>query len=516
MNFLDKISSSQAASRVNIVAADKTRPWLNLLIWHLGVPFVFIIVVFFFFPYSATFEFSTDEGINLMKALLVDHGYSLYADIWSDQPPLFTYMLVLVFRFFGLKVGAARFFVLLLSALLMWATFQFTRLAWGKYHALAGAVVLFLLPKYMLLSVAVMVGLPSIAFASLSLLALGLWHTQRKTMWIILSATALGLSVLTKLFTGFLAPIFVVGLLIAEFAHGHENRNWRTILTPAILWGVVFTIITLSAGLALVGPSNIPQLLEPHITATHVADFQENEILTLHWHLRQAKTFLFLALVGTVLMVRSKRWLYLYPLAWMVSAYLLLSQHTPVWDHQQLLVTIPAAMLGGVAFYEGSKFALQYIRSYERSWAGILRAAAFIGAFFLIFNFRVTEPINLLRLQPSITNSDFEMGPLVEKFYTKMLKFAPETNWVVTDSPMYAFRARLPVPPNLAVFSLKRVQTGNLTEAQVLDTIREYNPEQVLLGRFEFPMIEKSLGEGYRLVHVDDYTRLYIRRDLGG
>jgi 4-amino-4-deoxy-L-arabinose transferase-like glycosyltransferase len=516
MNLLDKISSSQATATVPVAAADKTRPWLNLLIWHLGVPFVFVVVVFFFFPYSATFEFSTDEGINLMKAMLVDHGYSLYADIWSDQPPLFTYLLVLVFRIFGLKVGAARFFVLLLSALLMWASFQFTRLVWGKYQALAGAVVLFLLPKYMLLSAAVMVGLPSIVFATLSLLALGLWHMQRKPMWMLLSATALGLSVLTKLFTGFLAPIFVLGLLANGLYRSQKRKNWREILTPPVLWGVVFTVVTLGLGLALVGPGNIPQLLEPHITATQVADFQKNELLTLHWHLRQAKTFLFLALVGTVLTVRSKRWLYLYPLAWMVAAYLLLFQHTPVWEHQQLLVTIPAAMLGGIAFYEGSKFALQYIRSYKRSWTGLLRAAAFVGAFFLIFSFRIAEPINLLTLTPSITNSEFEMGPLEEKFYTKMLKFAPETKWVVTDLTMYAFRARLPVPPNLAVFSLKRVQTGNLTEAQVLDTIREYNPEQVLLGRFEFPVVEKSLGERYRLVHVDDYTRLYIRKDLGG
>ncbi len=108
------------------------------------------------------------------------------------------------------------------------------------------------------------------------------------------------------------------------------------------------------------------------------------------------------------------------------------------------------------------------------------------------------------------------MGPLVEKFFIKMLKFAPETNWVVTDLPMYPFRARLPVPPNLAVFSLKRVETGNLTEEQVLDTIREYNPEQVLLGRFQFPVIEIYLRRGYRLVYFKDDMKLYVRNDLGG
>jgi hypothetical protein len=118
--------------------------------------------------------------------------------------------------------------------------------------------------------------------------------------------------------------------------------------------------------------------------------------------------------------------------------------------------------------------------------------------------------------QPSLTNSEFELGPLTEKFFVKMLKFAPQTNWVVTDLPMYAFRARLPVPPDLAVFSSKRITTGNLTEGQIMQTILKYQPEQILLGRFTYPNIDKYLRENYRLVHSKDEMKLYIRRDLGG
>jgi hypothetical protein len=97
-----------------------------------------------------------------------------------------------------------------------------------------------------------------------------------------------------------------------------------------------------------------------------------------------------------------------------------------------------------------------------------------------------------------------------------MLKFAPQTNWVVTDLPMYAFRARLPVPPDLAVFSSKRITTGNLTEGQIMQTILKYQPEQILFGRFTYPNIEIYLRENYRLVHSKDEMKLYVRRDLGG
>ena len=517
MHVLRENFFSRVDSITHPLTQKKFGSWRNILLWHLAVPLAFLIIVFFFFPYSEQFEFSTDEGINLMKAMLVKMGYPLYSQIWSDQPPLFTYMLVLVFNILGLKVGAGRFLVLLLSSGLIWAAFQFMRLVWGNGYALAAALLLFLLPKYMILSVAVMVGLPALTFAMVSMLALALWHKQRKPIWLILSALTLGISVLVKLFTGFLAPIFVLGLVINEYTRMRSFKSWRKIFGPAFLWGVIFTGFTVALGLALVGPGNVSQLIEPHLAATAVPDFRNSEILTINWHLRQALSILFLALVGTTITFRSKKWLTLYPLAWMVTAYLLLATHTPVWEHQQLLVTIPAAMLGAMAVYEGAQLAYQMVKSYYTSGKrSLLRTVAFLGLFVLLFTFRTQEPISLLRPTPSLTNSNFELGPLIEKFFTKMTKFAPETHWVVTDLPMYAFRARLPVPPNLAVFSQKRVETGNLTEEQLLETIKEWNPEQVLLGRFQFPRVEAYLRQDYRIVHATANIKLYIRRDLGG
>ena len=95
-----------------------------------------------------------------------------------------------------------------------------------------------------------------------------------------------------------------------------------------------------------------------------------------------------------------------------------------------------------------------------------------------------------------------------------MTQYAPETQWVVTDRPMYAFRAGLLVPPNLAAISRKRLTTGALTEQQVLDTIRERRPEQVLLTRFKWPSITKYLKEHYRVLYSQDGRTLYLRSDL--
>ena len=76
-------------------------------------------------------------------------------------------------------------------------------MVWGYQHALVGTLILILLPTYLGLSVSVMIGLPAIAFAVLSLLALTAWHQYRKYLWLILSALALCLSVFTKIFPAF-------------------------------------------------------------------------------------------------------------------------------------------------------------------------------------------------------------------------------------------------------------------------------------------------------------------------
>ena len=105
------------------------------------------------------------------------------------------------------------------------------------------------------------------------------------------------------------------------------------------------------------------------------------------------------------------------------------------------------------------------------------------------------------------TSTEYRLLKLIDKY-------APRTQWLVTDMPMYAFRTRLAVPPELGAFTSKRVYTGNLTEAELLEAIETYQPEQVLFGRFEFPGLQSYLDEHYQLVQAHDQTHLYIRKDL--
>ena len=98
-------------------------------IWSTGilVPFAYLLLLFWRAPHLDPHDWDYDEGINLMKALLVERGYHLFSEIWSDQPPLLTVTLAGLFRATGSSVAAARVLVMVLSALLLWAFYLCVR-----------------------------------------------------------------------------------------------------------------------------------------------------------------------------------------------------------------------------------------------------------------------------------------------------------------------------------------------------------------------------------------------------
>ncbi len=456
------------------------------------------------FPFRKRFEFDYDEGINAMKSLLLGQGFSLYSEVWSDQPPLFTYLLTGWFRIFGFDINAGRVLVLVLSTILLATAIVVLQRLWGPWHALAGALIIVLLPYYDILSVSVMIGLPAITLAMLSLLCIIFWHKQRKSLWLWLGAIALSLSVLTKLFTVFLAPIFIAGIILGEYTAKDGLFNWWKVLRPALVWGLVFSLLTLGLGLTLVGPTNAPQLLDVHLAARVTQTYAHYvDVYTITQYLQASWSILLIALIGSIFAVLEKNWLSLYLVAWAVTGFALLSVQKPVWYHHQLLVTIPSAMLAGIAIGEVIHLIPGIINNSDFfCLRGLLAAIAITGFVFVLQNHfphtynNFTLPAHKIEpIAPSLNRE--------EPFLDELSQYAGKTRWIVTDMPMYAFRTGLLVPPPLAVFTGKRVATGALSEDEIIEIVKEYRPEQVFIGRFKFPDLEQFL--------TDDYLQNYFR-----
>jgi len=142
-----------------------------------------------------------------------------------------------------------------------------------------------------------------------------------------------------------------------------------------------------------------------------------------------------------------------------------------------------------------------------------------LGCLVVLASFLPRDFITLLSPQPSLNTSDLQIGYRKEQLFSRIIELAPQTEWMVTDSPMFAFRARLKVPPFLAVFSGKRLATGELTPEEVLEQIALYKPEQVLFARFataEFiQVVDAALAGDYLLdFEKEGEFYLYVRQDI--
>jgi 4-amino-4-deoxy-L-arabinose transferase-like glycosyltransferase len=495
-------------------STNKTR-WNTLgdLLLPILVALIFFAFVFSYYPFREKLQFDSDEGLNLMRSMLVTLGHPLYREVSSDQPPLLTHLLALLFRVTGFEVNPARLLVLLFSALLVWAGAQFLQLTSGKLAAVFFLPLVIMVPQFLRLCTSVMIGVPSIALAAVSMLFVVVWHQRRSNLWLILSGFTLALSVLIKLFTGFVAPIFLIGITTSMYLEGKgQGFSWK-MLRPALIWSISFAGLATLLGFALVGPQNISAITAPHLAAP-VTEGLGGAGYTINGHLHAAVPLLLLGMLGAMISLYRRNWLALYPFAWAALAYGLFSFYSPVFYHHQLLITIPLTMLAAAAVGEGILELVRLRRLTDlvrfQTWLG---AGALIG--FVLISLHYLPALNKdLMNHPRLTDFSLKATSGKLKVLRTMNEYVDQTNWIMSDMPMYAFRVGRPVPPNVATFSSKRLATGSLTEEDILTAMRDYQPEQVLMARFQIPALEAYLQEHYTLILSVEFFRLFLRNDI--
>jgi hypothetical protein len=456
---------------------------------HIVVPIFFIAIMFLLHPFRETFQFDTDEGLNLIKAVLVLEGHQSTRDIQTDQPPLMINILAFIFRLTGQSVNVSRMVILLFSALLLGAAGMASQIAWDRTTSILVYLILILIPNFLKFSVSVMIGQPSIALAMGALLCLFLWHRNRKWSFLVLTGLFMSLSLFIKFFTGFLIPIIGIGLLVSEWvilSGGFKKLpqgNWVQLLKPAFMFSVSLIIISVLLAISMLDLKNIMALVVPHIDARTTM-----KIGSINFYLKPVAIVIMLGVFGLGYSIAKRKWLVLYPFAWAIVAYILLLGHNPVWYHHQMLITIPTAMLA--AF--GVKSIIQVFWERDKPFSLwnkilILSGLIIIGAFLNQYIPSVVDQLG--NRTPSIRSLglDPESGDM--RILYKMTKLADEGAVIVTDMPIFAVRAKMLVPLELAWISEKRFRTNKLTEQDVIDVIQREKPPLVLIARFPFETV---------------------------
>ena len=460
----------------------------TFLAWQSWLPaFLFCIVVSVSSRWWIAYEFNPDEGLEVGKALLMARGYELYNDIWNDQPPLFSGVLVLLEYVFPESVAAKRLFVLICSVLALHAFFNIVRRQAGIFGAWMATLLLATFGVYPAISVSVMAGIPAIAVI---LVCFDLLTGKRGTSAakIALAGLLFGFSLQFKLFVVVAAPALCLTVLT------ESRAEWPVRLTLICLAGLATAISFFGIGWWFDLPIR-DQALAPHFTeqlrAKHTIGASVDRIMG---YLRGDTFLLVLGVLGAVAAVFSSDRRLLVPILWVVCSVISLLFHYPVWNHHLILIAAPLAWLGG--FF--AKTLLDILgRSIDR------RSVKWVVSAVLLW-------LAADSYRPPIS-VESELGPAAVQSLGQNLD--ESADWVLSDKPMDAYRVGLLVPPELVVWSHKRVNAGNLGTPDILKALAQRRPHQVLLRRFPVPgEVQHYLQEHYRPQPNENGFAHFIRK----
>lgn len=433
-----------------------------------------------------------DEGVNLMKARLVLDGHGLYREIWSDQPPLFTWLLAGWTALVGETPAAGRALVAAFSVLLLASAARLGRLLGCPGAALAAVLLLMGAKQVFQLSVSVMIGLPALALALFAcVLALEGARRRRPAPWLLASGTLFTCAGAIKLFAVFLLPLLV--LACWERAR-QSTRPWSRLLRHGAWW-TLGAALTLPVFLPVMLPVFEAQMLAPHLRQVTDGAARLDTLRAILARFAEDAPLMLAALAAWIAADRHTRRRCRPLLAWLLTSVLLLAQTTPLWTHHRIMFSIPAALVAAIA---GAS--LWQTPAGRRAWIahGLLVAAIAVG---------------LVRLGINAATFGSKPRQRVPAEVWELLRASRDcTGWVASDEPFAIYAAGRAVPPEMAVLTVKRLRSG-FDRDQFSELVSRYRPALVVMER-HLPLAAdlETLDPPYTLVARKDSPRLAIYR----
>ena len=436
-------------------------------------------------PWIGVYQIDPDEGLNLGKAALVAAGYRPYGEIWNDQGPILTYLLSGLQFIAPNDTYAARLLVIGMASLLLASLYATIRRDGGHVAAFVAVVLLATSPYFVRLSSAVMIGLPAM---SLAMLALAVINTgsRRAALRTAVSGLLFGLSLQTKLFTFTIVP----ALLVAVTGLPATNLGRKAVHLAGI-W-IVACVLAFALVAAISGEIPLRNLVEPHLASELRTGYALARSLSVIWEtLLQSAAILIpgvLGLLALPFLPKLRKGSFVLPAIWLATGFLALSLHHPVQTHQVLLLVVPLAWIAALFIASFGGLVASFSRLPPRAAPAVSVALAACAAAYGLF----TLPSRGALAAPQSA----ELSRLAVEVY------APLGGWVVVDQPLAAFRNGLLVPPELVVFSQKRLMTGNLTNEDLIASIERRRPTQVVFQRFRIPeAVSARLVDDYVVAH---------------
>jgi hypothetical protein len=482
------------------------RSWQNH--WDVFLVIFAITFIFSFFPLGTAFQFGGDEGYELMKALLCCKGFSLYTQIWDDQPPLYTFILKEAFQLAGPTILVGRLVAAAFGLLLFAAFYLLIRQRSGR--ATGGFATFFLIasPGVLLLSVSVMQEVAMFGTALFSVWLLSHYRKNPRKKWLIASGIAMGIAAELKLS----ALLFVGPAALIEIALASRQENSATSLRGfrrnAFIWSAatlsVLTVVTL-----IWARGSFEELWRSHFTAQPVPGLGNSKDLHFpFFFVRDHIECVLAALFAIILAAQTGRlWELTVPVTLLLTAALVHMFYRPWWNYYYLHFAIPLAWLTGWAVNDLVRRVLQHFA--KRRFHFTTTAWARLGLCALAAIAVARSERRLEGVLADITRHlRADANPIVQQ----MKKYRGRTNWVYTEDPIYAFHAQLLMPPELAVVTPKRFWSGQITSEQIIEQCIKYKAQLLVfsLANTNDSRWDKLLNHSYQREFQDESYTLYV------
>jgi hypothetical protein len=453
-------------------------------------------------PLSTAILIGADEGFELAKATLCVHGYKLYSQVWNDQPGFHPFLLTLILKFISPSVLGPRLLTVCSGALLLASVFFLTFRFQGLITAVCATMLLMASPGFLVLSASCMLEIPALAPALAALAVLSIDCQQNRPIREILAGILFGIAFDTKLTNVILLPLaaLIVWLRISE----PPKRS----AAHSLLWLLGSVAISfLAADLVSSGGSYLShcrQAWVSHLGSRKSFDYGSPDDHPYGWYvlLRNWDTTI-PAKVGVIwsLMQARKTPSAIIPVAWLGLSFAVFATYRPWWNYYYIHTAVPLCWCAGVGISaifgwgaeNGRKMRFVALLLY------VLCVLPWVGM-------RMYVEIEDVRESPQ-TYSSLVLGQIEKyKHFTKLF---------YTLEPIYSFHAGIPMPPDLAVVSLKRFWAGEMTSARIGQEMQDLKPGIVLLRNDTHPTpFDGLIAREYRLVYEDGDHRLYINKSI--
>jgi len=209
------------------------------------------------------------------------------------------------------------------------------------------------------------------------------------------------------------------------------------------------------------------------------------------------------ALAGIVFLLRRVRQDFraIIPPVWLALTLVVFATHRPWWPYYYVHNAVPLCWCAAI----GIAMVCQCVNPRRTP-----------GLFALLVAYAICAlPWMGSRLYLQITgirNSPQTYSSLV---ITNVERFKPFTQFMYADERVYSFHTGIPIPPKLAVLSLKRLWSGDLTNEKIAAELWSIKPGVILLANDARAVpFDDLLTSEYRLVYQDDKHRLYAQKSV--